>query len=123
MSFSSRPLTQLPYQELYDHAYRLMTELTAAYKLLAEGEQGIIRDRLARTLGLEHPVAPAVDLAPDPALRRRVATKGKPKKIKLILCGDCDKEMTRAQYEVHICRPGGRNPYVSGGGPGLGRRR
>lgn len=123
MSFSSRPLTQLPYQELYDHAYHLMTELMAAYRHLAEDEQSIIRDRLSRTLNLGPRNAQDAHLEPAGSSPRRVREERKPRQVEVILCGDCDKEMTRAQYKVHICRPGGRNPYVSGGGPGLGRRR
>jgi|GEM_PF-3895813 len=165
MSSSSRRLTQMPYNELYDHAYGLVNDLVAAFELLAEHEQSVIRDRLVRMLRLKPQAPPAaprrssnradlrqrnrphrsrpmsrcphctglvrtdrleqhienVHLNPKSGPPRRA--KSRPKKIRMVLCGDCDKEMTRTEYRVHLCRPSRRIPFVSGGGPGLGRRR
>lgn len=43
--------------------------------------------------------------------------------MRIVRCGDCGKEMPFAVYESHTCKKPYRSLFVSGGGPGLGRRR
>lgn len=39
-----------------------------------------------------------------------------------VICGDCNRSMTREDYAVHICKVRGRGWEVQGGAPGLRRR-
>jgi hypothetical protein len=101
VSTSSRPLTQLPYQELYDHAYGLVTDLTAAFELLAENERSTIRDRLVRTLGLRPKTVPATaPKASNSAAVRQINHRHQAKPMSR--CPHCRNLVRTDRLEQHI---------------------